>query len=83
MLMARYKLRFGHAYDDPSPHIFLSMVKEFTLDLLHSKETVEYSAYDYAKISKNVHDYYSGAKALSSKVAWWLTFELWRRRIER
>ena len=83
MILAQIKLRMGLAYEDASPHLFLEMMKEFVFDALHSKEAVEYDAYDHAGISKMVHDYYSGVRANANEVCWWLTFELWRRRIER
>jgi hypothetical protein len=54
-------------------------MKEYLLDVVHSKETIEYPAYEFKKIEKKVQEYYAGAKNLSGEINWWLTFELWRR----
>jgi len=82
MALARAMTKLGLAYLDPSPDELLAILREFVLDALHSRETSEYAAYDFPKISKMVHSYYAGDKSLRSEVSWWLTFDLWRRGIE-
>jgi Asparagine synthase len=79
ILLSKAKIRLGYQYNDESVHVFLELMKEFLLDLMHSKETIEYPAYEYKKIAKKVQEYYAGAKNLSGEINWWLTFELWRR----
>jgi hypothetical protein len=77
--LSKAKIRLGYQYNDESVHVFLQLIKEYVLDLVHSEETIEYPAYEYKKIATKVQDYYAGAKYLSGEVSWWLTFELWRR----
>jgi len=44
-------------YCDNTSHIFLSKMKEFILDTLHSKEIKEISIYDYGKVKKIIEKY--------------------------
>jgi hypothetical protein len=79
LLLSKVKIKLGYQYNDQSVHLFLNLMKEYLLDVVHSKETIEYPAYEYRKIAKKVQEYYAGAKNLSGEINWWLTFELWRR----
>jgi hypothetical protein len=79
ILLSKAKIRLGHQYKDESVHLFLWLIKEYLVDLVHSKETVEYPPYEHNKIARKVQEYYAGAKNLSGEINWWLTFELWRR----
>lgn len=82
LLLSKAKIKLGYQYNDVSIHLFLNLMKEYLLDVVHSKETIEYPAYEYKKIAKKVQEYYSGAKYLSGEINWWLTFELWRRNFD-
>jgi hypothetical protein len=81
-LWSKTKIKLGYQYHDVSTHLFLESVKEYLMDLLHSRDTIEYAAYDHSRIEKIISGYYHGDRTLSSEVNWWLSFELWRRNIE-
>lgn len=81
-LYTKIKSKLGYSYSENHIHTFLEMLRDFVFDLLLSKNTKEYSAYNYQAIITSVENYYSGNKAFSNEVNWWLTFELWRRNIE-
>jgi hypothetical protein len=57
----------------------LEMLKEYTLDLVHSRELQNCSAYDVQKIQSLVERYYRGEYHLTGEVDWWLSFEFWRQ----
>jgi len=79
IFLSKAKIKLGYQYNDESVHLFLQLIKEYILDLLHSKETIDYPAYEQRKITQKVEAYYAGEKTLSGEINWWLTFELWRR----
>jgi len=68
---------------DPSVIQFLFVLKEFIQDIVHSPDVKSYAPYDYPAIVHLVSQFYAGRKELAPEVDWWLTFELWRRTIEK
>lgn len=73
------KRKIGLSYKDTSVNHFLDTLKEYSLDMLASRDTKEYPMYDIKKIDAIVNGYYSGNKKLASHLDWWLSFETWRR----
>ncbi len=73
------KRKLGLNYKDTSVTDFLDTLKEYSLDMLASRETREYPMYDLKKIDAIVQGYYSGNTQLASQLDWWLSFETWRR----
>ncbi len=73
------KKKIGKSFTDARIDAMLDMLKEFTLDLVHSQEIQTYQAYDIRKIQSLVERYYSGERHLVHEVDWWLSFEFWRQ----
>ncbi len=63
--------------------LFLMNNKDYTMDTLESREVKEYPYYDYQKIKNLVDGYYSGKWNNSRSVLWWLTFDVWRRALQK
>jgi len=61
--------------------LFLERNRNFVMDTLRSNRTREYSYYDYKYITKMVEGYYSGVNTQSKNVIWWLTFDVWRKKL--
>lgn len=61
---------------------FLSQNKDFVLDTVESKDVREFPAYNYGYISQTVKDYYRGNTFLSKNLLWWLTFDVWRKKLQ-
>lgn len=70
--------KVGKKWIDDSQHAFLSLIREFVCDTVHS-HSVKGFAYDTKKVEHLVERYYAGERHLANEVDWWLTFELWRR----
>ena len=83
MPLSKVKRWFNRSFEDRSPDLILLSMKEFLHDLIASRETKEYHAYDYPKVLAIIEKYYGGDRGLANRVLWWLTFELWRRNVER
>lgn len=75
----KFKAKLGLSFFDPSRLEFLSVMKEYILDIVNSNEIKNYPAYDYPAIKSLVEQFYAGKKELANEVDWWLTFELWRQ----
>jgi hypothetical protein len=75
----KFKAKLGLSFFDPSVLEFLSVMKEFIQDTVHSNEVKSYSAYDYPAIERLVEQFYVSKKELANEVDWWLSFELWRQ----
>jgi hypothetical protein len=78
-LLLRLKSKLAKPYSDSMPDQLLAHLREYVIDIAHSKSVAENPAYDYRKIVDAVTRYYAGELHLRSTVDWWLTFELWRR----
>lgn len=81
-LFMKLKAKTGKRFHDPSPDRILGHIKEYVLDLVHSRSVREYELYDAKKIAGSVEGYYRGNTGLSSEVDWWLSFELWRQSLD-
>ncbi len=77
-IWTRLKSKLGIGYKNLSVHIFLELMKEFIFDTINSASVKNYSAYNYTELSRQIEEYYRGNKNLSSKIDWWLSFEIWR-----
>ncbi|MDH5683565.1 MAG: hypothetical protein OEZ20_03765, partial [candidate division WOR-3 bacterium] len=75
----KFKAKLGLSFVDPSVIEFLSVMKVFIQDIIHSDKVKNYSAYDYPAILNLVEQFYSGKKELANELDWWLSFELFRR----
>lgn len=81
-LYMKLKAETGRKFHDPSPDLILWHIREYVLDLVHSRRVREYELYDAKKVTEIVEGYYSGNVNLSSEVDWWLAFELWRQSLD-
>ncbi len=72
------KSRITPQYPNPQPDQFLSDIREYALDIAHSKEVTESGMYDSRMVVDAVTRYYRGERQLRIIVDWWLTFYLWR-----
>ena len=75
----KLKTRLGRSYTDTTRLRFLETVKPFALDTVHSQAVRDYPAYDHARLTRLVEDFYRGRLELAAPVDWWLAFEMWRR----
>ena len=82
VLIKRIQAKTGTSYSDPRPYEFLSIVKPFVLDLLHSNSLRSNAMYDYNRLHQLISGYYEGNLTHANAVNWWLTFEFWRKNIE-
>ena len=71
--------KFNKPHSENGYDKFLSGLKSFILDSLHSKPAKEYSPYNYKSIYEEVNSYYSGDKSKRNYVDWFLTFEIFRQ----
>ncbi len=62
--------------------LFLVNNKEYVMDTLQSKAVKEYPYYDNRKIQRLVNGYYVERSNYSNDVLWWLTFDVWRRKLQ-
>jgi hypothetical protein len=77
-LLLRLKSKLATPYSDSMPDQLLAHLREYVMDIVHSREVMTNPVYDYGKVSDAVTRYYAGELHLKSTVDWWLTFELWR-----
>jgi hypothetical protein len=77
------KKKIGKPFTDMRMYAMLDMLKEYTLDLVHSQELQNYSAYDVQKIQFLVDRYYAGERHLAHEIDWWLSFEFWRQSLKK
>ena len=77
------KKKIGKPYTDMRIYSMLDMLKEYTLDLVHSQDFQNYSGYDVPKIRSIVDRYYAGEQHLAHEIDWWLSFELWRQSLKK
>ena len=75
----KLKTRLGQGYTDTARLRFLETLKPFALDAVQSQAVRTYPAYDYARLTRLVEEFYQGRSDLASEVDWWLAFERWRR----
>ncbi len=78
-LLSKLKARLPNRYSDPKPDLLFSHLKEYVLDVAHSREVSENPIYDYPKLIDLLTRYYRGEFHLRRTLDWWLTFELWIR----
>lgn len=78
-LTMQIKRKLTLNYKDTSVYHFLDSLKEYSLDIVASKDMREYPMYDIKKIDAIVIGYYNGNRQLASQLDWWLSFETWRR----
>jgi len=78
-LTTKVKSKVANGYSDPNPHLLLAHLREYVLDVAHSKAVTTNSMYDSRKVTDAVIKYYQGELHLRSMVDWWLTFEVWKR----
>ena len=62
--------------------LFLMNNREYVQDTLHSKEVRAYPYYNFDGIKNMVNKYYSGQSNYAKDVSWWLTFDVWRRKLQ-
>jgi asparagine synthetase B (glutamine-hydrolysing) len=82
-LWTKVKSKFGSEFVDPLPTILLHHLREFVLDTVESERVRTYSPYDYGAIKSRIDQFYSGRTSLARDVEWWLSFELWRRALQK
>lgn len=78
-LSTKLKSFLTQGYSDPLPDMLLTHIREFVLDIAHSKDIATSSFYDSRHVVNAVDGYYRGEHHLRRTVDWWLTFELWKR----
>jgi len=74
--------RFQKSQTIDYSQLFLVNNKEYVMDTLQSRGVKEYPYYDYNKIQNLVEGYYQGQKSYSKSVLWWLTFDVWRKKLQ-
>ncbi|MDP8313863.1 MAG: asparagine synthase-related protein [Candidatus Celaenobacter antarcticus] len=74
--------RFQKFHTTNFSQLFLINNKEFIMDTLKSKGVKEYPHYDYHMIQNMVQGYYSGQNNNAKGVLWWLTFDVWRKKLQ-
>jgi hypothetical protein len=79
LIKSKLSSKISQGYCDPEPEILLNHLKEFILDIAHSKNVTSVGIYDTKIIPQAILNYYKGDRSLKKTVDWWLTFELWRR----
>jgi hypothetical protein len=78
-LTIKMKGQIAHGYADPKPHQLLVHMREYVLDLAHSKHVTTDTTTDARTVIDAVTKYYRGDHRFRSTVDWWLTFELWKK----
>jgi|GEM_PF-1222034 len=63
--------------------LFLMNNMEYVQDTMHSKEVREYPYFDYENIHNMVQGYYSGKDIYAKDILWWLTFDVWRKKLQK
>ena len=74
----RAKKKMGLAYHDPRPRDFISHLREYLLDMLHSASVQDCDAYDQPKLQLIADSFASGDTSSIAQLDWWLAFEAWR-----
>ena len=57
------------------------LLKDYVLDLINSSQVRNYYAYDKVKLEALSNEFNKGDKSCFNQIDWWLSFELFRRRI--
>ncbi|MFZ4619239.1 MAG: hypothetical protein ACOYNS_01665 [Bacteroidota bacterium] len=83
LIYAKIKSALGYRYTENHLDPFLSGLKNDIMDLILSQQVKEHPSYDHQRIRTSVESYYRGDISQRNNVLWWLTYELWRRSIER
>ena len=78
-LYTKFKTKTGLLFRNPTRDDFLHSLKEYIYDVIASDSVKGWGAYNYKSIVRLADRYYSGDKALSSDLDWFLSFELWRQ----
>ena len=73
------KKKLSKPFIDTRIYAMLEMLKEYSLDLVHSQEIQTYPFYDIRKVKSLVERYYNGEQHLVHEIDWWLSFEFWRQ----
>ncbi|MEW6195403.1 MAG: asparagine synthase-related protein [Bacteroidota bacterium] len=71
----------GHNHQVNQSQFFLSHIKEYVNDIVHSKPVKECSFYNYKNIQKIYSDYKSGSVNAAQELDWFLSFEIFRQSI--
>jgi hypothetical protein len=71
----------GISYHDSVQIEILKKLETFIKDTVSSKSTRSYPPYNIEKINTMVDQFYRGEYGYADDVAWWLSFELWRRQM--
>jgi hypothetical protein len=74
----RAKKKMGLAYRDPRPQDFISHLREFLLDMLHSAAVQDCAVYNQVKLRLMANSFASGDTSYIGQLDWWLAFETWR-----
>jgi len=81
-IMGKLFERFQRFQTNDYPKLFLTNNREYVMDTMESKEIREYPHYDYHMIQNMVQGYYSGQNNNAKGVLWWLTFDVWRKKLQ-
>ena len=83
-ILIKLKNKLGFYYKDNLIIRFLETLSEYIQDTVNSGDVTSCEYYDYKKVKDLVEGFYRKKNlALALEVDWWLTFETWRRIIER
>jgi hypothetical protein len=82
-LHSRLKNMAGLSYKNKQQIAFLSSLKEFIGDLMHSSYVRNYEYYDLKKLDKIVNNFLSKGCGYNSEIDWFLSFELFRKGISK
>ncbi|MCX7995007.1 MAG: hypothetical protein N3A65_04445 [candidate division WOR-3 bacterium] len=79
LALAGIERLLGFAYHDQLKIKILKKLRPFILDTLSSESVHSFSAYNLKAIKELARRFYKDDDSCAEKLAWWLTFELWRQ----
>lgn len=83
-LLLKLKRKFGFYFRDNQQIIFLNNLSEYVQDTLKSTDVISCDYYDKDKIKNIVNGFYRDKNySLASQLDWLLSFEIWRKIIEK
>ncbi|MDO8550076.1 MAG: asparagine synthase-related protein, partial [Ignavibacteria bacterium] len=83
-ILIKLKNKLGFYYKDNLVIQFLETLSEYIQDTANSGDVTSCEYYDQKKVKDLVEGFYRKKNlALANEIDWWLTFEIWRRIIER
>ena len=68
-------------YFEDGSVLLYKLLKDYVLDLINSSQVRNYYAYDKVKLEALSNEFNKGDKSCFNQIDWWLSFELFRRRI--